>query len=70
MIDDEEILRTVEARRREDAEYLTRLDYAVQYRDEAAIEHLIKAAVTRRLGVVADVGFDVVRSIWNWLVAR
>ncbi|GAA3846410.1 hypothetical protein GCM10022226_82480 [Sphaerisporangium flaviroseum] len=70
MIDDDELLHAVEARRREDAEYLTRLDDAVQYRDEAAIEHLVKQAVTRELGVVADVGFDVVRSIWNWLVGR
>lgn len=70
MINDEDILLAVEARRREGAEYVTRLDYAVQYRDEAAIEHLIKDVVARELGVVADVGFDVVRSIWNWLVGR
>jgi hypothetical protein len=70
MIDDDDILRAVEARRREDAEYATRLDYAIQYRDESAIEHLIRNAVARALGVVAEVGFDVVRSIWNWLVGR
>ncbi|MFC4588573.1 hypothetical protein [Sphaerisporangium corydalis] len=70
MIDDDDIMRAVEARRREDAEYVTRLDYAVQYRDETAIEHLVKNAVTRVLGIVTDVGFDVVRSIWNWLVGR
>jgi hypothetical protein len=33
------------------------------------VGHLIKEAVMRELGVV-DVGFDVVRSIWNWLVGR
>ncbi|MDH2426296.1 hypothetical protein [Sphaerisporangium sp. TRM90804] len=70
MIEDEDIRRAVEAARRGTAEYLTRFDYAVQYRDETAIEHLIRAAVARVLGVVGEVGFDVVRSIWNWLVTR
>ncbi|WP_248958666.1 hypothetical protein [Sphaerisporangium perillae] len=70
MIDDDDILRAVDAGRREDAEYLIRLDYAVQYRDEEAIEHLIKDAVACETGVVADVGFDVVRDVWNWLVGR
>ncbi|MFC4536200.1 hypothetical protein [Sphaerisporangium dianthi] len=70
MIDDHDILRAVDSRRREDAEYATRLDYAVQYRDEAAMERLIKDAVSRELGAPAEVGSDVVRSIWNWLVGR
>jgi hypothetical protein len=70
MIEDDDITRAVEARRREDAEYLARLDDAVQHRDETAIEHLVRKAVTRVLGRVADVGFDVVRHIWNWLVSH
>ncbi|RCG26538.1 hypothetical protein DQ384_29325 [Sphaerisporangium album] len=70
MIEDDDMTRAVEARRREDAEYVTRLDDAVQHRDETAIEHLVREAVARVVGRAADVGFDVVRDIWNWLVGH
>ncbi|MEU9889957.1 hypothetical protein [Sphaerisporangium sp. NPDC051011] len=70
MIEDDDITRAVEARRREDTEYVARLDDAVQHRDETAIEHLVRNAVARVVGRVADVGFDVVRNIWNWLVSH
>lgn len=67
---DDDISHVVERRRREDAEYAMRLDYAVQYRDETAIEHVIGTAAGRVLGVPGGVGFDLVRSIWAWLVVH
>ncbi|GII82571.1 hypothetical protein Ssi03_05610 [Sphaerisporangium siamense] len=70
MIEDDDISRAVDAGRRRDAEYVARLDDAVQNRDETAIEHLAGRAVTRVLGRAAEAGFDVVRHVWNWLVGH
>ncbi|MFC6082605.1 hypothetical protein [Sphaerisporangium aureirubrum] len=67
---DDDISRVVDRRRREAAEYAMRLDYAVQYRDETAIEHVIRTAAGRVLGAPGGVGFDLVRSIWAWLVVH
>ncbi|GII78796.1 hypothetical protein Sru01_37780 [Sphaerisporangium rufum] len=73
-VDEDEVLRLVERHRREATAELARLDEAVHYRDEAAIEHLTRSAAARILGLPAgetpDVDPALVRAVWNWLAAH
>ncbi|GLW07826.1 hypothetical protein Misp01_29560 [Microtetraspora sp. NBRC 13810] len=59
----DEIIRAVEQRSREDADYRRELAHALRRRDELELERLIKNAVLKMLGIPVEVTFEVIREI-------
>ncbi|GAA5059936.1 hypothetical protein HNP84_005000 [Thermocatellispora tengchongensis] len=63
MLSTDDIIRAVELRRQQDADYRRELARAVRQKDEYELERLIKLAVLRVLGLATDVTFEVMREV-------